>query len=163
MTALLEKLFAEASKLPAQKQEAIVTLVIHELLGEFQPDPVRFPHVERRGRNLYISGGRVTIYQIMDYLKAEWTRKQMQEMHSLSDIQIDNVLAFIDAHRELVEAEYQEVVRQCDERQRYWEDRNRDLIERVRSTPPSPEHEALYRKLAEWRVRLGVENDYTSG
>ena len=52
---------------------------------------------------------------------------------NLSPKELGDVVGYIAAHRDEFEAEYQHVVRECDKTRRYWEQRNRALMEEIRS------------------------------
>ena len=91
------------------------------------------PVVVRTERGLSISGTRKTLYQVMDYIKADWPSSEIQDIMRLTDDEIQGVMQYIDEHREEVEAEYQQVLRNAEENRRYWEERNR---ERFRSPDP---------------------------
>ena len=104
----------------------------------------------RTERGLSIKGTRITLYDVMDYVTAGWSRDQIADMLiGASGEEIDAALAFIGAHRELVETEYQEVLQTAREERAYWENRNREQFERARLTPLPPEKAALLRRLRE--------------
>ena len=63
--------------------------------------------VVRTGRGLTIAGTRITLYSIMDYIKADWPPKLIKDLFDLTDQQISGVLAYIEANRDEVESEYQ--------------------------------------------------------
>jgi hypothetical protein len=95
----------------------------------------------------------VTLYTMLDYLHAGWAHEDIREWLALSDAQLRAALDYIAAHQAEVEAEYTAVLRQADERRRYWEARLREHLARTPPTPPSPEKAALYARLAEQRGR----------
>ncbi|HKS69571.1 MAG TPA: DUF433 domain-containing protein [Ktedonobacterales bacterium] len=107
--------------------------------------------IRRSDKGLTISGTRVTLYALLDYLHAGRSHEQICEWLGLTDAQLRVALDYIAMHREAVEAEYAEVLRQADERRRYWEGRLREHLARTPPAPPSPEKTALYAKLAEQR------------
>ena len=72
------------------------------------------PTVVRTSRGLSIAGTRITLYHVMDYLKADWPPKLIQQWLNLTDEQIADVMAYIDTHRAEVEAEYQLVLQQAE-------------------------------------------------
>jgi uncharacterized protein (DUF433 family) len=110
------------------------------------------PTVVRTERGLTIKGTRITLYQIVDYLRANYSREMILGLHqSLSEGELDDVLDYIEAHREEVEAEYQEVVKEAAEIRRYWEERNRDRVKPIDPDTLSPERRALWDKLQAWR------------
>lgn len=81
--------------------------------------------VRRTDRGLCVAGTRITLYLIMDYLKAGRTPEHISQWLLLTEDQVNDVLRFIQENRESFEAEYAEVIRKCEERERYWRERNR--------------------------------------
>jgi uncharacterized protein (DUF433 family) len=116
------------------------------------------PTVIRTERGLTIAGTRITLYQILDYLCAGWTREQIQRMHSLTDEQITDVLDYIEAHRTEVVAEYELVLRQAEESRRYWEERNQERLAEIARSPSAPGQEAIRAKLEEAKSRSGIDS-----
>jgi uncharacterized protein (DUF433 family) len=112
----------------------------------------------RTERGLTIAGTRITIYDLMDYLKAEYPRKYIRDAFMLTDEQIDGALFYIQTHNSAVEAEYQEILRQAEETRKYWEERNREHFARIAAMPPRPGHEAARLKIIEQRRRREAKN-----
>jgi uncharacterized protein (DUF433 family) len=112
------------------------------------------PTIIRTGRGLTIAGTRTTLYLVMDYITADWSPSQIQECLRLSDRQLADVLEYIEAHREEVEAEYQLVLRQAEEHRQYWEERNRERLAQIAAMPPEPGQEAIRAKLDAWKAKL---------
>ena len=75
---------------------------------------------------------------------------EIRDIPRLTDEQVRVALDYIAAHRDEVEAEYQQVVAESEEIRRYWEERNRERFARIAATPPSPEKLALLAEV-EWR------------
>lgn len=115
------------------------------------------PTVIRTGRGLTIAGTRITLYQVMDYLKDDWPPHLVQHWLDITEEQMAAVMAYLREHREEVEAEYELVIRQAEERRRYWEEQNRERLAEIARLPPKPGHEALRAKLQEAKKRLGME------
>lgn len=109
--------------------------------------------VVRTGRGLTISGTRITLYTIMDHLKDEWPPHLIQRWFRLTDQQMQGVLNYIDAHQEEMEAEYQQVLKEADETERYWREYNREHFARVSSLPPAPGQEKARAKLRDRRTQ----------
>ena len=112
--------------------------------------------VVRTSRGLSIAGRRLTLYSIMDYLRAGWPPHLIQDEFNLTDKQMTDVMEYITAHRDQVEQEYQAVLQQAEENRRYWETRNRERFERMAQTPPPPDQEQLRAKLQAIKARLGM-------
>lgn len=113
------------------------------------------PTVVRTSRGLSIAGTRITLYAVLDYLHADWPPKLIQDWLGLTDAQMADVLAYIAAHRDEVEQEYQQVVEQTEENRRYWEERNRERLAQRPSTPLTPKQAALQARLRAWKGKIG--------
>ena len=101
----------------------------------------------RTERGLTISGTRLTLYDVMDYVTAQYPPKFIRGFFNLTDEQINAALAYIETNRAEVEAEYQIVLKEAEELRQYYEQRNRDLIARLATKPPKPGMEAAWEKL----------------
>ncbi|MGL5062536.1 MAG: DUF433 domain-containing protein [Microcoleus sp.] len=111
----------------------------------------------RTERGLTISGTRITLYDVMDYVTACYPPKLIREKLCLTDEQVNVALSYIEANRALVDAEYQEVLQIAEENRQYWEERNREHFARIAQLPPKPGTEALRAKLQEWKARIASE------
>jgi hypothetical protein len=112
-----------------------------------------FPLVVRTERGLTVGGRRLTLYLLEDHFREGWPTNLVQQVFGLTDQEISDVVGYIDAHREAFDAEYLEVDRQAEERRKYWEERNRPLLEEIRNSPPTPDVAAKRAKLDEIRRR----------
>jgi uncharacterized protein (DUF433 family) len=110
--------------------------------------------VVRTSRGLSIAGTRITLYNIMDYLKADWPPKLIQDRLNLTDKQIADVMEYIETHRAEVETEYQLVLQQAEEIRQYWENRNRERFAEIAAMPPKPGQEEIQAKLQAWKKKL---------
>jgi uncharacterized protein (DUF433 family) len=110
--------------------------------------------VVRTSRGLTIAGTRITLYSIMDYIKADWPPKLIKDLFNLTDQQISAALAYIEANRDEVESEYQIVLQKAEENRRYWTEYNREHLEKVAAMPHKPEHEELWKRLKERQAQL---------
>ena len=113
--------------------------------------------VVRTGRGLTIGGTRITLYSIMDYLKNKWPPHLIQDWFNLTDEQIQGVLAYIETHREEVEAEYQQVLADSKEVKQYWEEQNRERFAKIATLPPPAGKEAAWAKLQKKKAELVKE------
>jgi uncharacterized protein (DUF433 family) len=109
--------------------------------------------VVRTGRGLTIAGTRITLYTIMDHLKDEWPPHLIQDWFNLTDKQIEGVLAYIEAHQDEVEAEYQQVLKEAEETEQYWREYNREHFAKVAAMPPKPGQEKIRAKLKARRAK----------
>lgn len=112
--------------------------------------------VVRTERGLTIAGTRITLYSIMDYLKADWPPELIRDWLNLTDEQMSGVIAYIEANREEVESEHEIVLRRAEENRRYWEERNQEHLARVRAMPVKPGQEEIHAKLEAWKEKLKI-------
>jgi hypothetical protein len=92
----------------------------------------------------------------MDYLHAGWPPHLIREEFNLSEQQMNEVMDYIGVHRDEVDREYQDVLREADESRQYWETRNRDRLVKVAVAPSKPEQEQIRAKLQAAKTRLGM-------
>ncbi len=111
----------------------------------------------RTERGLTISGTRLTLYDVMDFLKAQYSPKSICDEFSLTDEQINSALSYIEANRTQIETEYQQVLQTREEIRRYWEERNRERFAQIAAMPHKPGKEALWAKLEEQKARRATE------
>ena len=111
----------------------------------------------RTERGLTISGTRLTLYDVMDFLKAEYSPKLIRNKFNLTDDQINAALSYIEANRAQIETEYQQVLQTRAEIRSYWEERNRERFDRIGMTPHKPGQEALWAKLEEQKARRAAQ------
>ena len=109
--------------------------------------------IRRPDMGLAIAGTRITLYTIMEYLREGWSQQNMSDWLNLTTEQIQVALDYIEAHRSEVEAEYDEVIRETEERRHYWEERLQKHLAHQPRSQPSPDKAALYAKLAEQRAQ----------
>jgi uncharacterized protein (DUF433 family) len=115
------------------------------------------PAIIRTERGLTISGTRITLYDVMDYVTAQYPPKFIRSLFDLTEEQIKAALSYIEANRSEVEEEYQLVLKQSEENRQYWEERNREHFARVAAMSPRPGREALWTKLQEQKARHELE------
>jgi uncharacterized protein (DUF433 family) len=111
------------------------------------------PGIIRTERGVTIAGTRITLYDVMDYVSAEYPPKFIRSMLNLTDEQVNAALSYIEANRAEVEAEYQIVLQEAEEIRQYWEERNRAHFARIAAMPPKPGQEALWAKLQAQKAR----------
>lgn len=103
--------------------------------------------IVRTERGLAIAGTRITLYDVMDYVTAQYPPKFIQGLFNLTDAQMDAALTYIETNRAAVEAEYQTVLKEAEELRQYYEERNRELIAQIAAKPPKVGMEAAWAKL----------------
>jgi uncharacterized protein (DUF433 family) len=106
------------------------------------------PTVVRNERGLSINGTRVTLYHIMDHVRAGRSAEEIHRwLPMLSRDQVADALAYIEAHRLEVDAEYETVVEKAEENRRRWEAQYGERVAQIKGTPPKPEYAAAWAKL----------------
>jgi uncharacterized protein (DUF433 family) len=101
----------------------------------------------RTERGLTIAGTRITLYDVMDYVTAQYPPKFVQGLFELTEEQMNAALDYIEANRTVVETEYQMVLKEAEELRHYYEEKNRDLIAHLATQPPKPGQEAVRARL----------------
>ncbi len=109
--------------------------------------PSRQANIVRTERGLTIAGTRITLYDVMDYVMAQYPPKFIQGLFDLTEEQVTAALAYIEMHRAEVEAEYQQVVQEAEELRKYYEEQNRERAARSAAKPPKPGTQAAWEKL----------------
>jgi uncharacterized protein (DUF433 family) len=115
------------------------------------------PAIIRTERGLTISGTRITLYDVMDYVKAQYPPTFIRSLFDLTETQINAALSYIETNHSEVEAEYQLVLKQTEENRQYWEERSREHLSRTARIYPKPEQEALWAKLQEQKAKHELE------
>ena len=111
----------------------------------------------RTERGLTIVGTRITLYDVMDYVIEQYPSKFIRAMLDLTDEQVNAALSYIEAHRTEVEAEYQIVLKEAEELRQYYEEQNRERIDRIAAKPPKPGTEAIRAKLQARKAKLQAQ------
>ncbi|MGH9842552.1 MAG: DUF433 domain-containing protein [Blastocatellia bacterium] len=89
---------------------------------ELLETPVAPGIVRRSDRGLCVAGTKISLFFIMDYVKAG-QQQDLLTYVGLSEEQLDQALAYIEQHRIEFEANYAEYVRKADEMERYYRER----------------------------------------
>src|ERR1700687_5303815 len=66
-----------------------------------------------RGPGPKISGTRITVYDIMDYLKEGWHHTAIAATLRISSAQVLAAIQYIEDHQEDVQANYQKILDRC--------------------------------------------------
>jgi uncharacterized protein (DUF433 family) len=109
--------------------------------------------ITRTERGLTIAGTRITLYDVMDYVTAQYPPKFIQGLFDLTEDQIKVALAYIESHRAEVGAEYQQVLREAEELRQYYEAQNRERVAQIAAQQPKPGTEVAWEKLRAAKAR----------
>jgi hypothetical protein len=112
------------------------------------------PEIINTNRGLQISGTRITICDIFDYLKAQYPPQLIREKLGLNQEQIEVALAYINSHQTEVEIEYQNYLKGAEEIRKYWDNQNRERFAKIALMSPKTGQEALRAKLKAWKERI---------
>ena len=134
----------------AYQQGAVNRGTVADLMREIETQPT----VIRSSRGLSIAGTRITLYDIMDYLTADWPPDLIRDWFGLADKQMADVMDYIETHRAEVEAEYQLVLQQAEQVRHYWEAHNQERFAQIDAMPPKPGQEEIRARLAAWKAQL---------
>ncbi|MDM8525557.1 DUF433 domain-containing protein [Desulfococcaceae bacterium HSG8] len=110
--------------------------------------------VVRTERGLSVFGTRITLYQVMDYLKSGWHPELIRQWLDLTEQQINDVLNYINTHQNDVEAEYRSVLQEAEDIRRYWEECNRERFEKIASS--HPEDDPVWLKIQSKKAELAM-------
>jgi uncharacterized protein (DUF433 family) len=114
---------------------------------------IRPVEIIRTERGLTIEGTRITLYDVMDYVTSNYPSKFIRAMLDLTDEQVRSALSYIEENRGEVDAEYQLVLKESEELQKYYEVQNRERLARIAAQPPKPGTEAIRAKLQAKRAK----------
>ena len=87
--------------------------------------------VERGTRGLVIQATRITLYEILDYLKAGWTPQLMAVRLNLPSHKMEAVIEWLQEHRQEIELEYQRVEVDARSARGYWENHNKEKLAKL--------------------------------
>lgn len=107
----------------------------------------------RTERGLAIAGTRITLYDVMDYLKAQYPPSFIQGLFDLTEEEINVALAYIENNRTEVEAEYQQVLKETEELQQYYAEQNRERIAKIAQQLPTVDTQLAWEKLHAIRAK----------
>lgn len=114
--------------------------------------------ISRTERGLVITGTRITLYQLMDYIHAGHSPLSFRHhFPQITDAQFEVAISYIKANHAQVEAEYQIVVKEDEEIRYYWEEQNRERFANIAKLPPPSNREAVWEKLQAHKARLKCE------
>ncbi len=101
----------------------------------------------RTERGLTIAGTRITLYDVMDYVTANYPPKFIQGLFDLTDDQVHTALTYIETHRTAVTDEYQQVLEETEALRMYYEEQNHERVVHSAAKPPKPGTELAWEKL----------------
>lgn len=106
-------------------------------------------------RGLSLAGTRITLYDILDYVRAGWPSHRIAAWLNVSAEHLQAALDYVDAHRVEVERQYQEVLRQAEARRHYWEERNRRRQPQLDTQARAADQAEVRTRIRQRREKLG--------
>ena len=103
--------------------------------------------VRRTDRGLCLAETRISLYLIQDYLKSGWPPHLIRHWLGLSEKQIDSAISYIEARRTEFEAEYDEVVKKAEAREKYYRERAGQIRASMTKPNLSPEQASAWARL----------------
>jgi uncharacterized protein (DUF433 family) len=114
------------------------------------------PTVIRTNRGLSIAGTRITLYQIMDYIKDNEPIEVIRDHFNLTIRQTNEIMNYINTHYDELDNEYQRILKQSEENKKYWAEHNRERFSKIVFTP---EHKEIRAKLDELKAKQAKYDD----
>jgi len=101
----------------------------------------------RTDRGLTLKNSRITLYDLMDYVKAQYPPHLIQGLFNLTDEEIETALAYIEENRATVEAEHQQILSEAEVLREYYHGQNGDRFAEILAQSPRPGTEKAWEKL----------------
>ncbi len=126
--------------------------------------PVAPGIVRRSDRGLCIAGTKISLFSIMDSLKFGSTEALVIGA-GLTEKQLRQAQDYIDANREQFEAAYEKYVRNAEEMERYYRERERQRREELKAKglwgqpPDDPSLLPAWEKLQAWKRERAIAGD----
>lgn len=120
----IRKLQSELTVLRSQK-------LVEALKETDGPLPRENKTVVRTAAGLTVKGSRLTLYYLMDAIQESNSLKNIRDIYELTDEEMLDILDYIHLNKAEVETEYQRIVKLSDENRKYWEAKNRDLMDKT--------------------------------
>jgi len=138
-------------------QSELAVLRSHKLIEALKetdgPLPRENKTVVRAAAGLTVKGSRLTLYYIMDVMKENNSLKNIRDIYELTDEEMLEILDYIHLNKTEVETEYHRIVKLSDENRKYWEEKNRDLMDKTYQ-----QRETVRAKLREWREQYHTDH-----
>lgn len=154
----LDKRIAQLEEESRRIQKELSTLRAKKLVQTLsnmdrdEPLPRENRTVIRTGTGLTVNGTRLTLYLIRDSLNGDTSLRNVRDIYGLTDEEMLDVLDYIQLNKNEFDKEYQEIVKANAEQRRYWEEKNRDLMEKTRE-----QRETTIARLREWSRQYQAE------
>ncbi|MFN7948537.1 MAG: DUF433 domain-containing protein [Blastocatellia bacterium] len=108
------------------------------------------PLIVETPRGPSVAGTRITVYSVMDYIRAGRSRAYiLQMLPLLNSEQLDAVFEYIEQHRAEVERAYAEILRRSEQMQAHSREVSRQRAPFTPDTPTEERRKILLKKLAE--------------
>jgi uncharacterized protein (DUF433 family) len=88
--------------------------IVPETVNYHQEGPMITPKIINRGRGPELAGTRITVYDILEYARAGWSKMRIAVTLGLDTRSVEVALNYIKEHEEEVNAEYQKIMARID-------------------------------------------------
>lgn len=118
------------------------------MIAEASVETLVAPGVVRRtDRGLCVAGTRISLYLLMDYLKAGWPPHLIRHELRLSEVEINQAINYIETQRSEFQAEYDQVVKKTEERESFYRAHTRKLQAKAVIPPLTPDQAVALARL----------------
>ena len=111
--------------------------------------PITSHAIAHTSNGRVIVGTRLTVYDVMDYLAAQYPPHLIQEKLGLTEPQLTATLNHIATYHADVTAEYHQILQTAQERYEYWQEKLRSH-QTIAPATPNRERSEHWAKLRDW-------------
>ena len=107
-----------------------------------------------------IAGTRITVYAVMELIKANWSRKRILQFMPITGRQLNAVYAYIERHREEVERDYERILRRSEELRAHYKKVQLERSPFPPDLPPAEKRRLMLQRIAEMNQAAQSNNDH---
>jgi uncharacterized protein (DUF433 family) len=123
-------------------------------------DPTRY-HIIESDLGPLISESRMTVYDVLEAQNNGETVYEIGINRNLSPMQVQVTFDYIEQHREQLQAELEEILRNAAERKRHYDAVAEEAKQKIAKLPSTPERAKLQELIAQNRTRRETDADHS--
>jgi uncharacterized protein (DUF433 family) len=123
-------------------------------------DPTRY-HIIESDLGPLISESRMTVYDVLEAQNNGETVYEISINRNLSPMQVQVTFDYIEQHREQLQAELEEILRNAAERKRHYDAVAEEAKQKIAKLPSTPERAKLQELIAQNRTRRETDADHS--
>jgi uncharacterized protein (DUF433 family) len=123
-------------------------------------DPTRY-HIIESDLGPLISESRMTVYDVLEAQNNGETVYEISINRNLSPMQVQVAFDYIEQHREQLQAELKEILRNAAERKRHYDAVAEEAKQKIAKLPSTPERAKLQELIAQNRTRRETDADHS--